>query len=85
MTMGNKSSKIRQMPSTHSVIIVALLLIPIRNGNIPLKWMDEQLQTQPEMLNETLQRVLQRLTLKQVTSAMSGYYTILCANGNFRF
>jgi hypothetical protein len=45
MTIGNLSSKIRQMPSTHSVMMVALLPIPIKNRNIPQKWLDEQRQT----------------------------------------
>jgi hypothetical protein len=35
MSIGNLSSKLRQMPSTHSVIIVALLPIPIKDRNIP--------------------------------------------------
>jgi hypothetical protein len=35
MTIGNVSSKIRQMPSTHSVVMVALLPIQIKNRNIP--------------------------------------------------
>jgi hypothetical protein len=37
MTIGNLSAKIRQMPSTHSVVMVALLPIPIKNCNIPSK------------------------------------------------
>jgi len=45
MTIGNLSSKIRQMPSTHSVVMVALLLIPMKNRNIPQKWLDEEQQT----------------------------------------
>jgi len=45
MTIGNLSSKIRQMPSTHSIEIIALLLIPIKNRNIPQNWLDEQRQT----------------------------------------
>jgi hypothetical protein len=45
MKIGNVSSKIRQTPSTHSVVMVVLLLIPINNCNIPQKQLDEQLQT----------------------------------------
>jgi len=45
MTIGNLSSKMIQMPSTHSVVMVALLLIPIKNRNIPQKRVDEQRQT----------------------------------------
>jgi hypothetical protein len=36
------------------------------------------------VLNEVLQRVLQALTFKQHPSAESGYYNVLCADGNFR-
>jgi len=84
MTIGNLSSKIRQTPSTHSVIMVALLPIPIKNRNIPQKRLDEQRQTNREVLNEVLRRPLQPLTFKQNPSAGSGYYNVLCADGNFR-
>ena len=36
------------------------------------------------MLNEVLWRLLQPLTFKQNPSAGSGYYNVLCAEGNFR-
>jgi len=84
MTIGNQSSKIRQMPSTHSVVMVALLPIPIKNRNIPQTPLDDQRQTNPEVLNEVFWRVLQPLTFKQHPSAGSGYYNVLCADGNFR-
>jgi hypothetical protein len=42
MTIGNLSSKIRQMPSTYSVVMVALLPIPIKNHKIPQKRLDEE-------------------------------------------
>jgi len=58
MTIGNLFSKIRQMPSTHTVVMVALLPIPIKNRNIPEKRLDEQRQTNREVLNEVLRRVL---------------------------
>jgi hypothetical protein len=45
MTIGNLSSKIRQTPSTQSIVMFALLPIPFKNGNIPQKPLDEQLQT----------------------------------------
>jgi len=45
MTIGNLSSKICQMPSTHRVVMVALLPIPIKNRNIPQKRLDEQRET----------------------------------------
>jgi len=84
MTIGNLSSKIRQMPSTHSIVMVAFLLIPINNRNIPQKRQDKQCQTNREVLNEVLRRLLQPLTFKQNPSAGSGYYNVLCADGNCR-
>jgi len=54
MTIGNLSSKIRQMPSTHSVVMVALLPIPIKHRNTPQKRLDVQWQTNREVLNEVL-------------------------------
>jgi len=84
MIIGNLSSKIRQMPSAHTVVMVALLPIPIKNRNIPQKRLDEQRQTNREVLNEVLRRVLQPLTFKLNPSAESGYYNVLCADGNFR-
>jgi len=84
MTIGNLSSKIRQMPSTQSVVMVALLPIPIKNRNNPQKGLDKQRQTFREVLNEVLRQLLPLLTFKHNPSAGSGYYTILCAHGNFR-
>jgi len=45
MTIGNLSSKILKMPSTHSVVMVALLPLPIKNRNTAHKWQDKQQQT----------------------------------------
>jgi hypothetical protein len=83
MTIGNQSSKIRLMPSTYSIIMVALLPIPINNRNIPQKRLDEQQQGNQEVLNIVLRRVLCPLTCKQSPSAESGYYNVLCVDGNF--
>jgi len=84
MTIGNLSSKIRQMPSTHSIVMVTLLPIPINNHNIPQKRLDEQRQRNREMLKEVLPRVLHPLTFIANPSAVSRYYNVLCADGNFR-
>ena len=84
MTIGNLSSKIRQMPSTHSIVMVTLLPIPIKNRNSPQRQLHEQRQTNREVLNEVLWQVLQPHTFKQNPSANSRYYNVLCANGNFR-
>jgi hypothetical protein len=42
MTVGNLSSKIHRMPSTHSIVMVALRPIAIKNLNIPQNWLDTQ-------------------------------------------
>jgi hypothetical protein len=84
MKIGNLSSKIRQMPSTHSVLMVALLPIPIKNRNISQKRPDEQQKTKREVLNEVLRRILQPFTFKHNPRAASGYNNVLCADGNFR-
>jgi hypothetical protein len=54
MTIGHQSSKLRQMPSMHSVVMVTLLPIPIKNRKIPLRRLPEKQQTTREMLNEVL-------------------------------
>jgi hypothetical protein len=84
MTICNPSSKIRQMPSAQTVGMVALLPIPIKNRNISQKQLDVQQQKHREVLDEVLHRVLQPLNFKQNPNAESGYYNVLCADGNFR-
>jgi hypothetical protein len=64
--------------------MVALRPIPIKNRNIPQKRLYEQRQTNREVSNEVLWRLLQPVTFKHNPSAKSGYYNILCADGNFR-
>jgi len=63
MTVSNQFSKLRQMASTHSVVMVALLPIPIKTRNFPPKRLDEQRQTKREVLNDVLPGVLHSLTL----------------------
>jgi len=58
--------------------------IPIKNRNIPQKRLDEPRQINREVLNEVLRQVLQPLTFKLNPSAESGFYNVLCADGNFR-
>jgi hypothetical protein len=64
MTIGNLSWKLRQMPSTHSIVLVALLLIAITPNTIPQTRLDLQQHTHREVLDEVLQSVLLPLTLK---------------------
>ena len=64
--------------------MVTLLPIPKKYRNIPRIGLDEQWQTNREVLNEVLRWVLQPLTFGQHPSAKSGYYNVLCADGNFR-
>jgi len=84
MTIGSPSTKIRQMSSMHSVVMVALLAIPIKNRYVPQKWLDEQRQTNRAVLTEVLPWVLQPLTIKHNPSTESGYYDVPCTDGNFR-
>jgi hypothetical protein len=49
MSIHNQSLMISQMPSTHSLIMLTLLPIPIKNPNIPQKLRDEQRQTHREV------------------------------------
>jgi hypothetical protein len=51
-----------QAPSMHNVITVALQPITIKYHKIPLKWLQEQRQTNREVLNEVLRQLLQPLT-----------------------
>jgi hypothetical protein len=44
MTIGSLFCNIRQMPSTHTFVIVVLLQIPIKNRNTHQKMLDEQRQ-----------------------------------------
>ena len=84
MTIGNLSSKIRQMPSMRSIVMVALLPIPNMNCNIPQKRLNEQWQTNWEVLNEVLWWVLQPLSFIRNPGAESRDYNVLCTDGNFK-
>jgi hypothetical protein len=64
--------------------MVAILLIPIRNHNIPKKWLDNQREIQRAVLNEVLQRALRLLTFKHNPSTKSGHCNVHCEDGNFR-
>ena len=83
ITIGNLSTKIGQMPSTHSVVMATLQPIPIKNRNIPQQRLDEQQQTIRDVLNEVLLQLLQLFTFNHITSAGGGYHNVLCADGNF--
>jgi hypothetical protein len=64
--------------------MVTLLPIPIMNCNILQKQLEEQPQTNREVLNDVPQRILQSFTVKQHPSDESGYFNVLCADGNYR-
>jgi hypothetical protein len=83
VTIGNLSSKIRQMYSSFTVVMVALQPIPITNRNIPHMRREEQWQTNHMVLNEVLRRELPPHTFGLNPSAKSGYYNVLCTVGNF--
>jgi hypothetical protein len=54
--------------------MAALLPIRIENRNIPQKRQDEQWQTNREVLNKVLWRVLQPVAFKQHSSTKMVYY-----------
>jgi hypothetical protein len=58
ITIGNLSSIICQMPSTHSIMMVALLPMPIMNHNNPQKWLDEKWQINREVRSTLLPQSL---------------------------
>jgi len=84
MTISILSSKIRRRPSTHSVVLVVPLPIPIKNHNISHKRLDEQRQTNQEVLNEVLWRVVQPLTNQLIPCSEGEHDNVLCADGNSR-
>jgi hypothetical protein len=57
----NWQSKIHQMPSTHTGVMITLLPIPMNNSNFPQNQLDEQRQTRDESLNTV--HILVLLTL----------------------
>jgi len=50
---------------------------------IPEKRLDEKWQTNREVLNEVMRRVIKPPTLEPNPDAESEYYNVLCADGNF--
>jgi hypothetical protein len=84
MSICNLPSRIRQRPSVQCDVMIVLLPIPIKNRDVSEKRVDEQRQTNREVPNEVLWRVLHPLTCKHNPSAKSGYYNVLCADGAFR-
>jgi hypothetical protein len=82
--MRNPSSKVCQMPSKHSIVMVDLLPIPINNRNIPQKRLGEQQQPNPEVVIKVLRRMHQPLPFNHNPSSESGYYNVLHSDRNFR-
>ena len=72
VAIGNLSSKICQMPSTHSVVMVTLLPVLIKMRNISQKRLDEQRKTNREVLNEVLRRLLQPPTFNTIPEPGQG-------------
>ena len=84
MTIGNLSSTIHHVLSNECTILVTFLRIPIKNCNIPQLQVAEQWQTNWEVVNKVIPRVLKPLSFTQTPSAESQYYKVLCAHGNLR-
>jgi hypothetical protein len=73
LTIGNLFSKIHQMPSMPSDIMVALLPILIKNWNFSQKQRDEQRQQNREVLKKVLRWLLQPLTFGHNPGTVSWY------------
>ena len=84
LAISTLSSRIGQMPSTNSVVMVALLPILIKHRNISQKRLDRQRQTTREVLNEVLLWQFRPQNFRQNPSTESRYYNVLCTHGNFR-
>jgi hypothetical protein len=82
--IGNMCWNIRQLHSTHTVVMVTTLPIPIQNHNVHQKWLDQQQETHRKVLNKVLQQVNPPLTFKRKANAKSGNCNVLCANGIIR-
>ena len=82
MTIGNLSLELRQKPSAHSVVMVALLPIPPKHRHTTKSRRDEQNATNRDVLQEVLYRVLEPLTFQPANyvNHEHGYYNILCAD-----
>jgi hypothetical protein len=68
----------------HTIVMIAMLPITIKNRNISQKRLDEQQQTNREVLNKVLQGLFHPLSFKQCPNAENGHYNVLCADGIFR-
>ena len=84
MTIGNLSSELRQKPTAHSVVMVALLPIPPKHRHESKSRRDEQNATNRSVLQEVLYRVLEPLTFPDQVSDDHGYYNVLCADRHYR-
>jgi len=72
------------MPSTHSIVMVALPPITMKINNVSEMPLKKQRQRNWEELNAAHWQVLHPATLLQNPSAESRYCNVLCANGNVR-
>jgi hypothetical protein len=64
--------------------MVTVLCIPIKRRGVAWDGLDVLHRTKGEVLDEMIRRVLQPFTCIQHPSTNSGYYNVLCADGNFR-
>src|SRR6266404_6248603 len=84
MTIGNLSSGLRQKPTAHSVVMVALLPIPPKHRHESKSRRDEQNATNRNVLQEVLHRALEPLCFPDQVSDEHGYYNVLCADRHYR-
>jgi len=72
MTIGNLSSKIRQIATMHRIVMVALLPILTKNSNIRLKQLDEHLQSNWQVWNESSSGYSRQLPLNIIPAPRAG-------------
>ena len=84
MTIGNLPSELRQKPTAHGVVMVALLPIPPKHRHESKTRRDEQNTTNRNVLQEVLHRVLKPLSFPERVSDEHGYYNVLCADRHYR-
>jgi hypothetical protein len=79
ITIGNLSSSVRMRPAMQSVLLVALLPVPIKLRNVPAR----QLALQRERNHAVTQGVLRHI-LEPLYHPEGGIFTALCADGHYR-
>lgn len=84
LAITNPSSMINKMPATHSVVMVPLLPIAVKNCNLIQMWRNQHCQENLELLMKVLQWTLQPPSFKHNLSSETTYYNVPCSDGTFQ-